>query len=129
MEAVQLPKNVETRLLELSQLRDGWLDGVGKGITSTVIENATKLLKQCILDGLQLPYLGPLESGDLIAQWTKKKDSHPLTVVVTVASTLFDLSITTDSEEFEIDDVAKLTRQLVKTISHLENWFPMTTNQ
>ena len=61
---------IEDRLIELSELEDGWLDGDGVRISGNALEIAHKLSLMILDTGeFQEPSLFPLEDGGIQFQW------------------------------------------------------------
>lgn len=64
------PLDIETRLEELAQLEDGWLDGKGQGLEQTTLNGLAKAFDEYFDPALPLPYLYPTPEGGVQAEWT-----------------------------------------------------------
>jgi hypothetical protein len=64
------PLDVETRLEELAQLQDGWLDGKGHALDSSALHSLAQTFDQYFGADLPLPYLYPTAEGGVQAEWS-----------------------------------------------------------
>jgi hypothetical protein len=64
------PLDIETRLEELAQLRDGWLDGKGRAPERAALLRLAQAFDEHYAPDLQLPYLYPTAGGGVQAEWT-----------------------------------------------------------
>jgi hypothetical protein len=64
------PLDIETRLEELAQLRDGWLDGKGRAPERGALLRLTQAFDEHYAPELPLPYLYPTAEGGVQAEWT-----------------------------------------------------------
>jgi hypothetical protein len=64
------PLDIETRLEELAQLRDGWLDGKGRAPERAALLRLAQAFDEHYAPDLQLPYLYPTAEGGVQAEWT-----------------------------------------------------------
>lgn len=64
------PLDIETRLEELAQLRDGWLDGKGVAPDRAALVRLAQAFDEQYEPDLPLPYLYPTAEGGVQAEWT-----------------------------------------------------------
>jgi hypothetical protein len=64
------PLDVETRLEELMQLKNGWLDGQGQAPQPTQLVQLIQDFDQHYDPDLRLPYLYPTAEGGIQAEWS-----------------------------------------------------------
>lgn len=64
------PLDIPSRLEELRLLKDGWLEGSGKGPSQEGLEWLAKAFSQHYPDELPLPFLYPTAEGGVQAEWT-----------------------------------------------------------
>lgn len=64
------PLDIETRLEELSELKDGWLNGKGKAPDSDALRALTHKFERFFDTELPLPYIYPTPDGGIQAEWT-----------------------------------------------------------
>jgi hypothetical protein len=64
------PLDIETRLEELAQLRDGWLDGKGRAPEGNALLLLAQAFDEYYAPDLPLPYLYPTAEGGVQAEWT-----------------------------------------------------------
>lgn len=62
--------DIPSRLEELRQLKDGWLEGEGRAPSREGMEWLSQVFAQYYPDDLQLPYLYPTPSGGIQAEWS-----------------------------------------------------------
>jgi len=63
-----------TRIEELRQLKDGWLEGSGQALSGEHLDWFVAAFERHYPDDLPLPRLYPTESGDLQAEWSLARD-------------------------------------------------------
>ena len=61
---------VETRLNELAQLQDGWLDGKGRALDCAGIKDLAEAFDKYFGPDLPLPRLYPTPEGGIQSEWT-----------------------------------------------------------
>jgi hypothetical protein len=64
------PLDIETRLEELAQLQDGWLDGKGRAPNRAALLQLAQAFEDHYAVELPLPYLYPTAEGGVQAEWT-----------------------------------------------------------
>ena len=64
------PLDTETRLNELAQLQDGWLDGKGRALDRAGIKDLAEAFDKYFDPDLPLPYLYPTTEGGIQSEWT-----------------------------------------------------------
>ena len=64
------PLDISSRIEELRLLKDGWLEGSGKGLSPEGLEWLAKSFSQQFPDDLPLPHLYPMAKGGVQAEWT-----------------------------------------------------------
>lgn len=64
------PLDIETRLEELAQLQDGWLDGKGRAPDRASLIRLAQAFDEGFSPDLSLPYLYPTPEGGVQAEWT-----------------------------------------------------------
>lgn len=64
------PLDIETRLEELAQLQDAWLDGKGRALDRAALKRLTQAFDERFGADLSLPYLYPTAEGGVQAEWT-----------------------------------------------------------
>lgn len=64
------PLDIETRLEELAQLQDGWLDGKGCAPDRASLIRLALAFDERFSPDLPLPHLYPTLEGDVQAEWT-----------------------------------------------------------
>ena len=64
------PLDVEMRLDELHNLRDGWLNGMGVAIDAVWSKALAKQFEEFFDSELALPHLYPVPEGGILAEWT-----------------------------------------------------------
>lgn len=64
------PLDIETRLEELAQLQDGWLDGKGLAPDRASLIRLAQTFDERFSTDLPLPYLYPTPEGGVQAEWT-----------------------------------------------------------
>lgn len=65
-----LPLDIETRLEELAQLQDGWLDGKGRAMDRASLIRLAQAFDDRFSTDLPLPHLYPTPEGGVQAEWT-----------------------------------------------------------
>ncbi|MBK1695408.1 hypothetical protein CKO09_11765 [Chromatium weissei] len=65
------PLDVETRLEELAELSDGWLNGKGKRLEQSALKKLTQYFDDYFALDLPLPYLYPTAEGGIQAEWSQ----------------------------------------------------------
>jgi hypothetical protein len=63
-------RDVQARLDELRQLKDGWLEGCGLAPSNEGLDWLSQAFDQHYPDQLPLPFLYPTEEGGIQAEWT-----------------------------------------------------------
>ena len=63
------PLDIGSRLDELRDLQDGWLDGDGVAPNHAGLDWLSGAFKRHYPDGLQLPYTYPTEDGGISLEW------------------------------------------------------------
>jgi hypothetical protein len=64
------PLDIETRLEELAQLQDGWLDGKGRALDRASLIRLAQAFDERFGTDLPLPHLYPTPEGGVQAEWT-----------------------------------------------------------
>jgi len=64
------PLDIETRLEELAQLQDGWLDGKGRAPDRASLVRLAQAFDERFSTDLPLPHLYPTPEGGVQAEWT-----------------------------------------------------------
>lgn len=64
------PLDIETRLDELAQLQDGWLDGKGSALDGASLMRLAQAFEEGFSPDLPLPHLYPTPQGGVQAEWT-----------------------------------------------------------
>jgi hypothetical protein len=64
------PLDIPARLDEMRLLRDGWLEGSGKGPSHEGLDWLARAFSQFYPDDLPLPFLYPTAEGAVQAEWT-----------------------------------------------------------
>ena len=64
------PLDIETRLEELAQLQDGWLDGKGRALDRASLIRLAQAFDERFSTNLPLPHLYPTPEGGVQAEWT-----------------------------------------------------------
>lgn len=64
------PLDIETRLEELAQLQDGWLDDKGRALDGVSLKRLIQAFDERFNPELPLPYLYPTPDGGVQAEWT-----------------------------------------------------------
>lgn len=91
--------DVPLRVQELLKLKDGWLDGEGKGITEAGAAWFIAAFEEFYSQSLVLPHVYPTENGGLRAEWTIDKVDASLDVdLETRKAAWHELKLTTDEE-------------------------------
>lgn len=62
--------DIETRLEELAQLQDGWMDGNGRALNRASLMRLVQAFGESFDPDLPLPYLYPTPEGGVQAEWT-----------------------------------------------------------
>lgn len=62
--------DIETRLDDLAQLQDGWMDGKGHVLDRTALQRLAQAFDEHFAPDLPLPYLYPTAEGGVQAEWT-----------------------------------------------------------
>lgn len=70
------PLDVSARIDELKLLRAGWLDGGGKALDPTALDQLASAFTMHYPDGLPLPYTFPTEHGNIQFEW-RLGDAEP----------------------------------------------------
>lgn len=70
------PLDVSARIDELKLLRAGWLDGGGKALDPTALDQLASAFTTHYPDGLPLPYTFPTEHGNIQFEW-RLGDAEP----------------------------------------------------
>jgi hypothetical protein len=65
-----LPAEWSERLLELSKLQSGWMEGSGEPVSKRVLRQTESLLLELLDLGVSRPYIYPTESGGVQLEWT-----------------------------------------------------------
>ncbi len=64
------PLDIETRLEELLQLQDGWLNGKGKALGKDSLQRLSEAFERWFAADLPLPHLYPTPEGGVQAEWS-----------------------------------------------------------
>ncbi|MEI6386712.1 MAG: hypothetical protein WCQ50_08760 [Spirochaetota bacterium] len=64
------PFDIDTRLEELADLKDGWLDGAGRGFDSSTLIELGRYFASSYGEDLALPRLYPTLEGRIRAEWS-----------------------------------------------------------
>lgn len=62
--------DIETRMEELAQLEDGWMDGKGLALDRTSLGRLVQAFDECFDRDLPLPYIYPTLDNGVQAEWT-----------------------------------------------------------
>lgn len=91
---------IPTRLDELAQLQDGWLEGLGRAPSADGLGWLSSAFDAYFPDGPPLPYLYPTEDGGVRAEWSlgNVEASVDIDLASRVAS-WHELDLTTDAED------------------------------
>ena len=73
------PLHVPSRLNELRQMQDGWLDGSSKAPRHDGLDWLTSAFAQHFPDDLPLPHLYPTPEGEIASEWDFAIDTVILT--------------------------------------------------
>jgi len=107
------PLDVTARLDEMRNLRDGWLDGIGKAPSHAGLDWLTRIFERNYPEGIQLPYLYPTPQGSILAEWTVGDFEFSLDIDLESKSGHWhSLEASSDNEEkrtIELDDVEAWT--------------------
>ena len=99
------PLDVPSRLLEIRQLKDGWLDGQGRAPDDEALDWLSKRFDSLYPDELPLPYVYPTPEGGVQAEWSF--GDHELSVDIDFETWIAELHIisidTSDEESDSID--------------------------
>lgn len=98
------PLDIETRLEELSQLQDGWLDGKGRALDRASLTRLAQAFDERFGLDLPLPYLYPTPEGGVQAEWTLGSWEVSLEITLpSLGSAFQSLHVTTgESTELEL---------------------------
>lgn len=112
------PLDVPVRLLELSRLQSGWLDGEGIAPSVDGLRWLSENFDRQYAPDLQLPYMYPTPEGNIQAEWSLDGWS---------ASVIFDLS--THSAEFEALQIeTDESRGAQFDLNTAEGWIAVSDN-
>ncbi len=78
--AILDPLDVPSRLHELSELDDGWLDGEGKAPKAEFLEQLSEMYNRLYPDSLPMPYIYPTIVGGVQAEWSLPP--HEITLAI-----------------------------------------------
>jgi hypothetical protein len=100
--------DIPSRLVELKNLKNGWLDGHGKAPGAESLNWLSEFMENSYPEDLTLPYLFPTESGGIRAEWESSEYDQSLDIdLETHQCRWHSLNLLTDSEEdktFSIDE-------------------------
>lgn len=99
------PLDIETRLDEILQLQDGWLDGMGKAPDHESLPKLAIAFDERFSPDLPLPHLYPTPEGGIQAEWTLGEWEVSLEITLPTMKAEFQaLQLGSDRcEEFEVD--------------------------
>lgn len=100
--------DVGVRVEELRQLKDGWLDGAGKALSSGGLDWFRSTFEVEYPADLPQPYLYPTPEGQLLLEWSLGDNVCSLEVdLMTRRSAFHSLNLTLNKESnksFNLDD-------------------------
>lgn len=98
------PFDVSIRLMELSELENGWYDGLqGKAFSITELEIFEKLFYDFYQDKLPLPAIFPTLSGGLVLEWKKNKVEITVEIDLSkMSATLYYFDMVNDDNDEEL---------------------------
>ena len=117
------PLDVPSRLAELQELRDGWLDGDGRAPISASLNWLSRRFEDLYPSDLPLPHIYPTIDGGVLAEWSLSPHEVSLSVDLTTNSGEWhELNADTNDEEadtFDLnnDDDWKQMVQRIKSLS------------
>jgi hypothetical protein len=76
------PLDINTRLDELRNLKDGWYESSGRAPTQTGLDWLAQALNQHLADDDPLPYIYPTFEGGILAEWTKAPNDVSLEISI-----------------------------------------------
>ena len=96
------PLDISSRLAELRQLKDGWLEGKGRALSEGGCVWFEQTFELNYPDDLNLPFLFPTGEGGLLAEWAFSPNQSSLEVNLDNKTGFFhNLNLDTD-EDYEI---------------------------
>jgi hypothetical protein len=93
--------DIPTRLIELSLLKDGWLDGKGIAPDKKGLEWLTGVFDTSYGSALPLPYLYPTPEGGIQAEWALHAWEVSLEIDLATQRAEFQAVQTTDGETID----------------------------
>ena len=101
---------VQSRLQELSQLEDGWLNGYGKALSKSGLNWLVNALEKYYDFKLPLPYLFPTLEGNILCEWTIYTVDITLSINIDNGSALYNaLNTANDDMDEQVFDLSKST--------------------
>jgi hypothetical protein len=95
--------DIPSRLAELKNLEDGWLDGHGQAPVEAKLDWLSEFMENTYPEDLDLPYLYPTESGGIRAEWDSKGYDQSLDIdLETHQCQWHSLNLLTEKEEDKI---------------------------
>lgn len=92
------PLDVETRLEELANLKDRWLNGKGVALDRARLKALAEEFEKHFDATLPLPYLYPTPEGGVLAEWTLGKWAVSLDIEITTQTAGYE-ALNLDSNE------------------------------
>jgi len=117
------PLDIPSRIEELRLLKDGWLEGSGKGPSQEGLEWLAKAFSQHYPEDLSLPFLYPTVEGGVQAEWTLAPAEITLEIdLETRQGNWHVLNTETDAEESRVLELEKTAewQWLTEEIQRLE---------
>jgi hypothetical protein len=100
--------DIDARIDDLKQLRNGWHDGVGKAPEIAHLDWIAAALKDNLSDDIQLPYLFPTNVGGIRAEWCAEPFDVSLDVALGARTAYWhSLDVTNDVDEEKDLDLTK----------------------
>lgn len=98
------PLDIETRLEELAQLQDGWLDGKGRAPDRAALAHLAQAFDKHYSPDLPLPYLYPTAEGGVQAEWTLGEWEASLEIALPMLTAQFQAFhlATSESRDFDL---------------------------
>lgn len=85
------PRDYKARLIELQDLAVGWLDGHGLPPPPIVALWTRLTLDRLVKDGLEIPFIYPVEAGGFELEWPHPQTSCETSLTVTLARNQYGL--------------------------------------
>jgi hypothetical protein len=111
------PNDVATRCEELSQLKDGWLDGEGKAPTKEGLKSFMAAWDGARTEAIPLPYIYPTPEGGIQMEW--RQGRWELSAEVDLASLTAEL--------LAVNVATRSSNEGVVNLSTREGWSKLTT--